>query len=102
MNPLNYPQINCPGAYEKYDKKVVLLRIRKNKRESEIEGVFWVSPDSKDMRIDFVGFAGNVRTVDSLPIDDRTAQSIVPAPKQVTDETKGRVQFLIPLVLVLP
>lgn len=99
----DYPEINCPKAYDAYHGKSVLFRVRRGKRVDEFVGRFFVSPTSKWMRIDSVVEQTHVsQAVEQLPIDQTIVQSILPAPMGILDAAGAQIDFVIPLVIVLP
>jgi hypothetical protein len=53
-NDLEYPEINCPGAYERYNGKGVLFRAQRGSRTHVWKGTFRVAPNEKYILIDVV------------------------------------------------
>lgn len=104
----HHPEISIPNAYEIYQGKNVLFRIKNEsvKNESVITeyiGSFVVSPISNWMRI-VVKRRRDQTTVilDEIELDQVVAESIQPIPTEAADALRGLADFLIPLTLVLP
>ena len=99
----DYPEINCPNAYELYHGKGVLFQVRRGREIKIWEGKFRVALNSKYILIDVVveQTAASV-TEDHLPLTQEIVESIQPAPKEVLESCENRIAFVIPNVLVAP
>jgi hypothetical protein len=89
-------EINCPNANKIYDGKGVLFKLKLGGKTFLNDGKFLVAPNSKAMWIEY-----NMRIVkgemvsDILPITDEIIKSIFPASKQVIDDSKDEIVFVI-------
>ena len=102
-NDSEYPEINCPHAYELYHGKGVLFRVRRGNRKTVWKGTFRVALNSKYIVIDVVveGTATSF-TEEHLPLTQEIVESIIPAPKEVLESFENQIAFLIPLILLAP
>ena len=96
-------EINIPHLHELYHDKRVLVRIGRPDNPRVLLGKFFVGANSKWMRIDFtVGFERGLPLERSFEIDQEIAESIQPASATLKDDSGGRIDFSIPIILPSP
>ncbi len=100
---VNCPEIDFPGAYERYHGKGVLFRVKVGTKVESRRGRLSVGEDSRWMRIDTgVEGAANLQASPPVPLTQEMVESLRPATKLVQEQYGNTVSFVLPQILSLP
>ena len=93
----NRVEIDCPKAWETYNRKGVLFIRISHGMEIVTQGNFFVAANSKEMWIEWiVEVTPGKMTVETIPVTPEMLLGIQPASQKLLDDSKGKILFSIP------